>query len=185
MFMEFEVFYVSVLILSLIIPTAVAVVYVVMFLILPMARGAVYVPSKQERVRTMIKLLDLKKGDKAIDVGSGDGRVVIEMARSGADAYGIEINPFLVLWSRYRIKRHGFKKRPRIYWKNQWSQNFEEFNKISVYGISYIMKDLEKKFQKELKPGSLVASNAFTFPTWKAEKEEGELGGIVRLYRKN
>lgn len=174
--------YLFVVLLSVIIPLAAVLVYIVFFLILAMVRGAVFVPSDRERVRTMVNLLGIKEGDRAIDVGSGDGRVVIEMAKTGAEAYGVEINPFLVLWSRYQINKAGLKGKAQIYWKNQWSQDFGMFNKVAVYGITYIMKDLEKKFKKELKLGSLVVSNAFAFPSWKPIKEEGEKEGIIRLY---
>ena len=58
--------------------------------------GAIFARSKDEIVEKMILLADVKPGQKAIDFGSGDGRLVIAMARAGAEAHGYEINPFLV-----------------------------------------------------------------------------------------
>ena len=169
----------------LILLSAIMAAYIVFFLVVPMIRGAVYVPSPWDRVYIMLDLLDIKPGDRAIDVGSGDGRLVIEMAKKGAVAQGIEINPLLVMWSNYKIKKAGLGHLAKIQWKNQWRQNFEEFDKVSVYGIPYIMSELEEKLRKELKPGSLVVSNAFPFPTWKPIKEEnGNSEGAVRLYVK-
>lgn len=175
--------YVFLVILAAAIPLAVTILYIAFFLVLAMIRGAVYVPSDWSRVNTMVNLLDIKEGDSAIDVGSGDGRIVIKMAKKGANAYGIEINPFLVLWSRYQIKKQGLTSKARVDWKNQWRQDFSEFNKVAVYGITYIMRELEEKLQKELKPESLVVSNAFAFPSWKPIKEEGEKDGVIRLYK--
>src|SRR5687768_8712914 len=53
------------------------------FFVLPGITGPVYVPSPPEVVQNMIKLTKVKKGEKTIDVGSGDGRIVIAMAEAG------------------------------------------------------------------------------------------------------
>jgi len=46
---------------------------------------------------------------KFIDLGSGDGRIVIEFAKRNYESYGVEINPFLVLLSKWKIKKEGLK----------------------------------------------------------------------------
>lgn len=128
--------------------------------------GAPYVPTHDKILKKMIALLSIKPGEKAVDLGSGDGKIVIALAQAGAEAHGYEINPFLVLWSKRNIKKAGLAGKAFIHWKSFWSVDFSCFQIVTVYGITYMMKRLEKKSQKELKTGARVASNAFTFPNW-------------------
>ena len=64
-----------------------------------MFSGAPFVPTKMEKVKKMIEVSGLKEGEKMIDLGSGDGRIVCEAAKTGAKCVGVEISPFLYWWS--------------------------------------------------------------------------------------
>ena len=65
-------------------------------------RGAPYVPSHKKEVRRALKdLYALDKSDVLVDVGSGDGIILREAARQGARAVGYELNPALVLISKF------------------------------------------------------------------------------------
>lgn len=134
--------------------------------------GAHYMTTTDSRVTRMLALADLAPGDRFIDIGSGDGRLVIAAARMGATAVGYEINPLLVLWSRMRIRQAGMQDRARIVWEDFWRVSFADFDVVTVYGIGHIMGLLEAKMQKEMPPGGRVVSNTFRFPTLKAAKEE-------------
>lgn len=136
------------------------------------ARGAVYVPSSYAKVEKMIKLAGPKTGEVAVDLGSGDGRIVIALAKAGAIAHGYEINPFLVWWSRYKIQRLGLTDRAFIHWQNFWKVDLSKADVVVVYGINYIMRSLEKKLKKELKTGARVISYAFPFPSWNHKHKE-------------
>jgi len=144
---------------------------VTLLFIFPMARGAVYVPSKDQAIATMIKLGKIKKDTKTVDLGSGDGRVVAAFAQAGAQATGFEINPWLVFRSHQLLRRFGLTKKSQILMKSYWDVNLGEYDVVSVYGITYIMESLEEKLRSELKPGSIVVSNYFQFPTWKPRQE--------------
>lgn len=141
--------------------------------------GAPFQPSSNRELREMIFLADLKKGQKTADLGSGDGKVVIEFAKRGAEAHGFEINPLLVWLARRKIKRLGLKN-AFIHRKNFWKQDFSEFDIVTSFQIYYVMPGLEEKFKKELKKGARVISNTWTFPNWKPKKQEGK----VYLYEK-
>jgi ribosomal protein L11 methylase PrmA len=142
--------------------------------------GAHYVPTSDERMERMLRLTEVKKGEKFVDIGSGNGKLVIAAALLGAEAYGYELNPVMVLISLANIRRAGLAGKAFVYWKDFWHQDFSSFDVITVYGIPHIMGLLEKKLQRELKPGSRVASNAFPFPTWPLVEKEGG----VFLYKK-
>lgn len=132
--------------------------------------GAFYCPSRQDRIEKMIELLAIKPGEKAIDLGAGDGRLVIALAKAGALAEGFEIDPFLVWLAGRNIRRSGFAGRASVRWKNFWQMDLSQFDVVAVYGLNSIMKKLEVKLKKELKAGARVVSNYFTFPNWPESK---------------
>lgn len=113
-----------------------------------------------------------------MDLGSGDGRLVIALAKAGAEAHGFEINPFFVRRARKNICKAGLTDRAFIHQKSFWGETLSGFDIVVVYGISYIMKRLEEKLRKEVGPGTRVISNSFVFPNWLPSKKEGN----VRLY---
>lgn len=142
------------------------------FILFPIIRGAPFLPIKKQRIERAIKLLNLKPAQKVVDLGAGDGRILITCAKKGARAIGFEINPFLVWKANQNIKKQNLENLAKCYWKNFWWQDLSQFDIVFIYGISYIMKSLEKKLKKELKPGAKVVSFIFPFPNWQAEVEK-------------
>jgi len=120
----------------------------------------------------MIRLAQIKPGMKAVDLGSGDGRVVMALAQAGTEAYGFEVNPILVWWSRYKIKKVNLSDKAKILQKSFWNADLSSFGLVMVFGMSHIMPKLETKLKSELKPGSKVVSNIFRFPNWQPEYSE-------------
>lgn len=166
------VLYFVLFIILLVLMIGLLVAFAVMLLfIFPMARGAVYVPSKDQAIQTMIKLGKVKKGTKSVDLGSGDGRVVAAFAQAGAEADGYEINPWLVFKAKRLLRNLGLQSQTNIRMQSYWDVNLGEYDVVSVYGITYIMEGLEKKLRSELKPGAIVVSNYFKFPNWKPTRE--------------
>ena len=147
-----------------------AILYVLSFFF-----GAPYVTSSDERTKTIIKLLKPKKGERIVDLGSGNGKILFELARHGVKAYGYEVNPILVLRTRIRAKQLGLNKYIKVYWKSFWNEDLSKFDKIALYQITYVMPRLEKKLANELKPGTPVVSSYFPFPNWKPVKRENEV----------
>ena len=143
--------------------------------------GLPYVPSLRKNVDLMIKLAEIKKGQRVIDLGSGDGRLVIGAAKAGAYAKGFELNPFLVWWSSFEIKRQGLQERATTLRKNFWYEDLREADTVFLYGIKKIMPRLEKKLLNELKTGASVITLKSAFPHWLPKiKEDG-----VRVYERS
>lgn len=142
-------------------------------------QGAVSVPTKRAAVAQMIELAEIKPGEKALDIGSGDSRVVIALAEAGALAYGCEINPVLVWYSRLRIWQKGLRGQAFVSTKSFWRYDVSDFAVVTVFGIPGIMERLRLKLQAEMQSGSRVISNIFTFPAWPPDKTLG----TVRRYR--
>lgn len=149
------------------------VLYFAFHSVLPVSfGGAFFARSRDKAIESMLLLSEVKPDEKVADVGSGDGSLVIAFAKKGAIAHGYEINPFLVFISRQRINGAGLSDRAFIHFKNFWQVNFSEFDVVTVFGIGYMMKRLQTKLEQELKPGSRVVSNYFSFPDWRPNKKE-------------
>jgi precorrin-6B methylase 2 len=149
--------------------------FLVFYVFFPLGRGAVYVPSTPEKVRQMAELSGVARGEKAADLGSGDGRVVIECARRGAEAHGFEVNPILVLLSRRAIRRAGVQDRAFIHWKSFWRARLSPFDVVTIFQGSFVMRRLEKKLRKELAAGARVVSDYWGFPTLGHKSVHGTL----------
>jgi protein-L-isoaspartate O-methyltransferase len=146
---------------------------VLYILLRPMLRGAIYFPTTTRSVEVMMELLHPVPGEKIADIGSGDGRILIALAERGAEAHGYEINPVLVWRSRRAVRARGLEGLAHVHWKDLWRVDLAPFNAVIVYGFPNIMRGLEAKLRKELRPGARVISNVYSFPGWKpAGKQE-------------
>lgn len=143
-----------------------------LFLCLAFVTGGPFVPSSKKSVSAMIKLAHITPGQTIMDIGSGDGRVLFESAKHGAYAIGIELNPYLVHYSRIRAFLGQYKGTVRVLWGNLWKTNLSQADVVFVYLIPWKMDTLAAKLKKELKPGSLVVSNSFIFPGWKVLRKD-------------
>lgn len=125
--------------------------------------GAVYYPTTNLNVKEMLKISRVTSKDILIDLGSGDGRILIAAARLGARAIGYEINPFLVYRSRRLIKQLKLEKLASVKWKSFWKADFNEATIITVYLFPHFMKRLQKLLEKVNHPLRLVC-NDYPFP---------------------
>lgn len=143
-----------------------------LYLCLAFVTGGPFVPSNRKSVDAMIALARITKGTTVIDVGSGDGRVLFAAAKEGARAIGIEINPYLVLFTGIKAALGPYKGRVTAIWKNLWKADLSRADIVFVYLIPWRMEELAGKLKRELKPGSLVITNSFIFPGWKRIRED-------------
>ena len=141
-------------------------------------RGAFFTKTSNKRLSALMKLLKLSPQDTLVDLGSGKGDVVIATAKAGARAVGLEVNPWLVFYSSLRLSRLGLTRQVSILHANFWSHDLSQYDVVVVYGIGYMMKHLKLKLERELKPGTKVASVYFPIPGWKTVDMKDE----VRLY---
>ncbi|MFZ2024981.1 MAG: hypothetical protein WAV51_01690 [Microgenomates group bacterium] len=142
------------------------------YMALAFLTGAPYVPSTTSVSKVMIALAHIKKGETIVDLGSGDGRLLFLAARAGAKAIGLEINPYLVLFTTIKALCSPERTMIRAYWKNFWRADFQNANVVFVYLLPWRMKQLEEKLLREMKPGSRVVSNSFIFPNIPCTKKD-------------
>ena len=144
--------------------------------------GAGYQPVPKKCLLRMIELSSPSEGTNLYDLGSGFGRIVIEVARrTGARCTGIEIDPVKCLWATLAVRRNGLQDRVRIIRSNLLKADISSADVVFVFLWSGIMEKLRKKIISEMKPGSLVVSYWHRFRDWEPEISDEKLR--VYLYR--
>ncbi|MEK7576996.1 MAG: SAM-dependent methyltransferase [Patescibacteria group bacterium] len=143
-----------------------------LFLCIAFATGAPFVPSNKGASEAMIRLAKIKKGTRIVDLGSGDGRLLILAAKQGALAQGFEINPYLVLLTRVRALFGHYKGSMKVSWGNLWKASISDADVVFVYLLPWRMEELAAKLKSELRSGTLVISNSFIFPDWKIHESD-------------
>ncbi len=145
--------------------------------------GAPFVPMSLKKVKKMLKLANPKPGEIFYDIGSGDGRALIEAAQKyNVQAIGIEINPVLVWLSVRKIRKLGLEDKIKIEQGNFFKKDFSDADIIFTYLLQPAMSVLEKKFLSELKQGTRLVSLAFTFDNIPFVKSDTE-NSSIRLYK--
>jgi hypothetical protein len=152
------------------------ILFAVLFFFLSIAfiTGAPFVPSTTAVTKQMIHLAHITPGAICYDLGSGDGRLLFAAAQMGAGkVIGLEINPYLVLFTNIRILFSPYRSVISCRWQNFWSTPVRDADVCFVYLLPWKMDTLKNKLEKELKPGARVVSNSFVFPGWNiAEHDE-------------
>lgn len=130
-----------------------------------------YVPTSRKRLKAIMNLAEIKPGDKVIDLGSGDGRLVIAAAKQGAEAEGFELNLSLVWFSQIKIFLFSFKDKTlktqvKIFHKNLLDADFNKYNVFLLYTMPWTMKEIKNRLN-DLKYDKIkLISNTFEFEGW-------------------
>lgn len=129
------------------------------------ARGVPFVSLSKKQLKEINKHIRLNSGDRVVDLGCGDGRVLRIFEKQGIkDLAGYEVNFWAFLWAR--IKNKFLKSKAKIYFKNFKKVNLSRYNVVFCYLLDYYLNSLREKFDKELKPGTKVISYAFEIKNW-------------------
>jgi len=135
--------------------------------------GAPFVRSKREKIARMIVYARITPQDTVMDLGSGDGSLVIAAARAGAGAViGVEMNPLLVWYSRIRIRRARLQCRARVMCGNFYATALGGTDVVLLYLLPSAVEHLREKMERELKSGSRVVSSIFSIQGWTPVRQE-------------
>ena len=135
-------------------------------------RFSLFVPTEQDDVPRMLKLAGLKNGDVVYDLGSGDGRIVLEAARVNPTVRGrgIEIDEKLVLESRQVAAKNGLDNRVQFLHQNAFDADLKEASIIAMWLWPELMRMLRPKILAEARPGTRVVTRIWDLgPTWKPD----------------
>lgn len=128
-----------------------------------------YFQTSRYRVDTMIELADIKPGEKAADLGSGDGRILIALAQAGATAHGYELDEKLNQLAQINITQTNICSNILIHQKDFWQEDLSDYSIITIYPMPDIMDQLEEKLFSELKTNSRILLNYYPFLHTKAK----------------
>ncbi|XP_074544391.1 ATP synthase subunit C lysine N-methyltransferase [Halichoeres trimaculatus] len=140
-----------------------------------------FVPATTAQVENVLNALRARTGT-LVDIGSGDGRIVIAAAKQGFKASGFELNPWLVLYSRYKAWREGVNRSTSFYISDLWKVSFAQYSNVVIFGVPQMMEKLELKLASELPTTAKVVACRFPFPTWVPEQTTGEGIDTVWVY---
>ena len=131
--------------------------------------GITPMPSSRKAVATFISLIPDTTDGKIVDLGSGWGSLAYPIAKRFPDAEvaGCELSPIPWLYSRLK---GVFVRRPNLtlHRRSVFDADLTDVDVVVVYLHPAAMRKLGPKFERELRPGTLVLSNTFTVPTWEA-----------------
>ena len=144
-------------------------------------KDVVWVPTPEVMVDLMLDMAQVTADDMVVDLGSGDGRMVIAAARRGARARGVEFNPDMVALSRRRAYEAGVQQRATFVEGDMYEADISDASVMALFLLTENMRRLQPKFLR-LRPGTRIVSNSFTMgPTWPAE--ESQRFGMHYVYR--
>ncbi|KAJ8377233.1 hypothetical protein AAFF_G00264610 [Aldrovandia affinis] len=140
----------------------------------PLKLQVPYLPASRTQVRNVMALLKGRSGG-FVDLGSGDGRIVLQAHSHGFHpAVGYELNPWLLRLSRFNAWRAGHYGQVSYLKKDLWKVSLADCKNVSVFLAPSVLPLLQVKLVAELPDGAVVIAGRFPFPDWTPCKVEGE-----------
>jgi SAM-dependent methyltransferase len=147
-----------------------------------------YVQTPMEIVERMLRMAEVKKGDYLIDLGSGDGRIVIEAAKRGARGLGVDLDPSLVRLATENAQRAGVADRTQFLVKDIFETDLSAASVVAFY----LLPDFNAKLLPKLlalKPGTRIVSHDGGIGDWppderlemRAPEKPVGVGGLSRV----
>ena len=132
-----------------------------------------FITTPDDVVYRMLQLADTSAADVVMDLGSGDGRIVIAAAQKfGARGVGIELDGALVQKSRDNARRAGVADRVSFVQGDVLASDISAASVVTVYLLPGLINKLQPRFLERLQPGTRIVSHAFTMTGWKPDRRE-------------
>jgi len=132
-----------------------------------------FITTPGEVVERMLELAGTGSGDLVVDLGSGDGRIVIIAAQKyGARGLGIELDQRLVEKSRANARAANVADRVRFVQGDVLAADISPATVVTVYLLPSLIGQLQPRFIGELKPGTRIVSHAFSMAGWKPDRKQ-------------
>jgi cyclopropane fatty-acyl-phospholipid synthase-like methyltransferase len=143
-----------------------------------------YVPTPDAVVRAMLDVAQVTSADVVYDLGSGDGRIVIEAARMyGARGVGIELDPELIKRATKNARKAGVSDKVSFVRADFFKTDLSDATVVTLFLSPNINARLQAKLQRELKPGARIVSHRFPMPpNWKPDRDLAVKGTHVFLW---
>ena len=142
-----------------------------------------YVPTPQPVVTAMLQLAKLTKDDYLIDLGCGDGRIVVSAARDfGARGLGVDIDPQRITEAVANAKQAGVTDKATFRRANLFNTDFSKADVLTMYLLPEVNLKLRPVILKTLRPGTRVVSHDFDMGDWQADQTTTVEGDGSTLY---
>jgi hypothetical protein len=137
----------------------------------PIKDAGPYVPSPESVVSDMLRHAEVNSTDFVIDLGSGDGRIVLTAAKVfGARGFGVEIKDDLVVKSNAAAQKEGLADRVKFLKQDLFKTDLSQATVVTMYLLPDTVNLLKDKFLTELKPGTRIVSHDYPLTGWIPEK---------------
>ncbi len=158
-------------------------VYVLIDYLVPFFYGLPAKPTGHARIRKALKLAGLRPGETLIDLGCGDGRVLVIAAKEfRAQAVGIDAGPVQVARAWVNGLLSGVGTQIQVHWGNFLKADLAEADVVFAYLTSDYVPKLEAKLASQLKPGARVVTISFDFSNWEPDAfDEDELIFVYKM----
>ncbi len=129
-----------------------------------------YVQTPMEIVERMLRMAQVKKGDHVIDLGSGDGRIVIEAAKRGATGLGVDLDPNLVKLAAGNASAAGVSAQARFEVRDIFETDLAPASVVTMYLLPDFNAKLLPRLLK-LKPGTRIVSHDGSIGDWPSDEK--------------
>ena len=149
-----------------------------------------YVPTPQEVVDRMLEVAKVGPHDYLIDLGSGDGRIVVTAARKfGTRGFGVDISPERIRESNENARQAGVTEKVAFYQRDLFETSLGTATVITIYLLPQVNIELRPRLL-DLKPGTRLVSHDFDMGDWKpdqyikmeVQEKYGGSGGTSEIY---
>lgn len=131
-----------------------------------------YVPTAQTTVDEMLKIANVSGSDYLIDLGSGDGRIVITAAKTyGTRGMGVDLNPQRIKESNENAKAAGVTDKVKFFQQNLFDTKLSDATVLTMYLLPSVNLQLRPRILSELKPGTRVVSHDFDMGDWRPDAQ--------------
>lgn len=129
-----------------------------------------YVPTPSSVVDAMLGIAKVGADDYLIDLGSGDGRILIAAAKKfGAHGFGVDIDAGLVYTAKREAERQGVSGKVAFYARNLFITDIGKATVLTMYLLPKINLQLRPRLFAELKPGTRIVSHDFDLGDWQPD----------------
>ena len=144
-------------------------------------KDVIWVPTPENLIKAMLDMAKITPDDFLMDLGSGDGRIVIAAAKRGTRAVGIEYNPDMVALSKRNAEKAGVSDKATFINADIFESDLSKATVITMYLLPQLNLKLRPTILN-LKPGTRIVSHAFSMGEWTPDQTAVEDGRTAFLW---
>lgn len=134
---------------------------------------APYVPTPQDVVDRMLELAQVTRDDYVMDLGCGDGRILVTAAQKfGAHGFGVDIDPKRIVEAKANAASAGVSDKVDFGIEDLFHTPIGKASVLALYLFPHINELLAPRMLKEMKPGSRIVTHGFGIGKWRPDKED-------------